>query len=317
MVKIAFWDNCLCECGTTVALYDYAYFNKYLLGNESIVMYNSTRKETEQIIVDQCKAEFEVYGVDDWSKVDDILLKTKCDILYIIKGGGNEGQISKVIKTVVHCVFATNDKHGDVYAAVSDYINGNEDLKYPVVSHMINMPNNGKDMRSQLGIPENATVFGRHGGKCQFNIPYVKNIVYDIAKNHPNIYFLFLNTNQFCPELSNIIHIPLLPRNKIVEFVNTCDAMLWGREMGETFGLAIAEFSINNKPVFYTNGYFNAHCKLLGDKGIFYDQSSLHNMLLHFNKDDAKLKDWNAFKMYEPAIVMKKFKEIFIDPFFP
>jgi len=115
------------------------------------------------------------------------LLKTKCDILYIIKGGQNEGQISKVIKTVVHCVFETNDNHGDVYAAVSDYITGNEDLKYPVVPHMINMPNNGKDMRNQLGIPENATVFGRHGGKCQFNIPYVKNIVYDIARNNSNI----------------------------------------------------------------------------------------------------------------------------------
>ena len=40
MVKIAFWDNCLNERGTTLAIYDYAYYNKKILGNESIIMYN-------------------------------------------------------------------------------------------------------------------------------------------------------------------------------------------------------------------------------------------------------------------------------------
>ena len=312
MVKIAFWDNCLCECGTTVALYDYAYFNKYMLGNESIIMYNTTRTDTIQSVVDEIKKEFEVFGVDNWSKVDDILLKTNCDILYIIKGGNNEGQVSKIIKTVVHCVFNTSDKHGDVYAAVSDYIDGNEDLKYPVVPHMINMPNNGKNMRKELNIPEKATVFGRHGGRCQFNIQYVRNIVFEIAQSNPNIYFVFLNTNRFCPELPNIIHISLLPRNKIVEFINTCDAMLWAREMGETFGLAIAEFCINNKPVFYTRACLNAHCKIIGDKGIYYDNSTLKNLILNFDKEDAKTKDWNAYINYTPEIVMKKFDEIFI-----
>jgi len=39
MVKIAFHDNQLCERGTTVSLYDYAYYNKHYLGNESIIMY--------------------------------------------------------------------------------------------------------------------------------------------------------------------------------------------------------------------------------------------------------------------------------------
>lgn len=34
-------------------------------------------------------------------------------------------------------------------------------------------------------------------------------------------------------------------------FINTCDAMLWARHDGETFGLAIGEFSSKNKPVIY------------------------------------------------------------------
>ena len=36
MVKIAFHDNCLCERGTTTALYDYAYYNKHYLNRLSI-----------------------------------------------------------------------------------------------------------------------------------------------------------------------------------------------------------------------------------------------------------------------------------------
>jgi len=72
MVKIAFWDNCLCERGTTVALYDYAYYNKYLLNNESIIMYNTTRPENDYDVIEKIKKEFDVYGVLNFMYVDDI-----------------------------------------------------------------------------------------------------------------------------------------------------------------------------------------------------------------------------------------------------
>jgi hypothetical protein len=55
MVKIAFWDNCLSERGTTVAMYNYAYYNQTILGNESIIMYNLTRKETDSSVVQMFK----------------------------------------------------------------------------------------------------------------------------------------------------------------------------------------------------------------------------------------------------------------------
>ena len=44
-MNIAFWDNCLCERGTTVALYDYAYYNEILLNNKSFIFYDKSRKE--------------------------------------------------------------------------------------------------------------------------------------------------------------------------------------------------------------------------------------------------------------------------------
>ena len=37
-------------------------------------------------------------------------------------------------------------------------------------------------------IPKGAHVFGRHGGADTFDIPFVQNIIYKIAKNNPEIY---------------------------------------------------------------------------------------------------------------------------------
>jgi hypothetical protein len=65
-------------------------------------------------------------------------------------------------------------------------------------------------MRDELNIPKNAIVFGRHGGNNTFNIRSVMGLVYDIAKNNNNIYFLFVNTQKICPDLPNIIHLDII-----------------------------------------------------------------------------------------------------------
>lgn len=314
MVKIAFWDNCLCERGTTVSLFNYAYYNKHILNNESIIMYNTTRMENNDVVISNFKKHFTVIGVDNFQKVDPILLSEKCDIFYITKAGEHEGQVSHVIKTVVHCVFNYSQPHGNVYAGISNWIGGVYNNRHPVVPYMVSLPDHNNHMRAELNIPESATVFGRHGGYDQFDIPFVHQIVYQVAQSNPNIYFLFMNTRPFCPPLPNIIHIgQIIDLDKKVSFINTCDAMLWARTGGETFGLAIAEFSIRNKPIFATVCGDIAHVEILKDKGIWYNQNNLKSLLTSFHKDGAKNMDWNAYRDYEPEKVMKIFKQIFID----
>ena len=322
MVKIAFWDNSLCERGTAIALYDYAYYNKHILLNESIILYNLTRSDNNNNVINKFKKEFDVIGVNNFNDVGKILLNEKCDILYIIKAGNNEGQVSKVIKTVVHCVFNCNEPHGNVYSAISQFIKGYKQ-NIPVVPHMINLPNHDRNMREELNIPNEAIVYGRHGGYEQFDIDYVHKIVYEVAKKNNNIYFLFVNTKKFCEDLKNIIHIDkIIDLDKKVEFINTCDAMLWGRNDGETFGLSIAEFSSKNKPVIATPNIKHnpktdlAHFHFLKDKGIWYNESNLHNILATFiteeNINEIRTKDWNAFKDYTPEKVIKIFENVFI-----
>jgi hypothetical protein len=59
-VKVAFWDNQLCERGTTLGLYNYAYYNKYLLNNESYIFYDRNNKENKSDIIQKFKKEFDV-----------------------------------------------------------------------------------------------------------------------------------------------------------------------------------------------------------------------------------------------------------------
>ena len=313
MVKIAFWDNYLSERGTTISLFDYAYYNEKILGNQSIIMYNKTRVGSINDVIEKFKSHFEVIGVDNFHEVDNILKDQNCDIFYIIKAGENEGQVSNFCKTVVHCVFNCSFPHGDVYASIAPWVNDNNG-NFPVVPHMINLPSNQDNMRDILNIPQNAVVFGRHGGYEQFDIHYVHNIVYNVALTNPNIYFLFLNTKPFCDPLPNIIHLStVVDLKQKSTFINTCDAMLWARSDGETFGLSIAEFSIKNKPVLCCYSGALSHIHLLKDKAIIYNENNLKDILINFNKEEMQKQDWNAYKDYTPENVMKIFKKVFID----
>lgn len=314
-LTIAFWDNCLCERGTTVALYDYAYYNKYILKNKSIILYDSTRTDTLPLVIEKFKKEFDVFSTDNFNKVDKILVENKCDILYVTKAGENDTKFSRIVKTVIHTVFNCNQPHGDVYASISQWVHNNNG-KYQVVPYIISLPENNLNLRTKLGIPESATVFGRHGGYNQFDIKYVQDIVYQVALERSDIYFLFVNTEKFCNKLPNIIHLDrIIDTNEKVTFINTCDAMIWGRSEGETFGLAIAEFSLKNKPVIATkeNVYDQAHVHLLKDQALWYNEHSLKDILVNFNKEEMSKKDWNAYREYTPDKVMKIFKEVFID----
>ena len=189
---------------------------------------------------------------------------------------------------------------------------------------MINLPHHNKNMREILNIPVDAVVYGRYGGYDAFDIHYVHKIVYDVAKKNPEIYFIFMNTQQFCDYLPNIIHIEkTIDLERKVEFINTCDAMLHARHIGESFGLAIAEFSTKNKPIITTPNFkLNpkvdiAHIYFLKEKGIWYNENNLYSILTTFltkeNRDEISKKDWNAFKDYTPEKVIKQFKKIFID----
>jgi hypothetical protein len=74
-MKITFWDNSLSERGTTISLYNYAYYNKYLLGNESIIMYDLNNPNNDENVIKKFKKEFLVFGFKNFYMVDKVLEK--------------------------------------------------------------------------------------------------------------------------------------------------------------------------------------------------------------------------------------------------
>lgn len=320
---LGFYENQLNERGTSVALYDYAFYNQTILNNKSVIFYEINKNNNAEVIKKFTSTFHKVYAVKHYSEIDEIVLKENIEIMYFIKSGENDNKLSTKCKNVVHCVFTCSEPHGDVYAPISANLKHNNN-RFKEVPHIVNLPEIKEDLRKELDIPTDAIVFGRHGAYEYFNNRYVQEAVYETALNYKNIYFIFVNTEQFCVNLPNVIHLDkIIDLNQKVKFINTCDAMLWGSLVGETFGLSIAEFSSKNKPVITTRCindnpnsvlYQNIHLDLLKDKALIYNNKKDVIHYLTNIKNIIKLKsDWNAYAEYTPEKVMQRFKEVFID----
>ena len=322
-MKIGFYERQLCERGTTVAVFDYAYFNQTMFGNESIIFYlnKPPQEPNSEDVIKKFKNHFKIYGVDRSEDIDEIVKTEGIDMLYQLSLDGNSHIHSRFCKNVVHCVLECKNvaRHFSKMATISeDVFEWKPDT--PIVPHMINLPKHNDNMRDELNIPENAVVFGRYGGETEFNLSYVHHHVIVVDRDHPEIYFLFVNTKNFLPDrlkdsYKNIIFLPKIPdeypQYQKVKFINTCDAMLWGRQCGEAFGIALGEFNIFNKPIICSlTRRHNAHVRILGEKGIYYPNSygdkeldkqlpipakSLPEILVNFNRDEVQKQDWNAY----------------------
>ena len=318
--KVGFWAGHLGERGTDVNMFNYAFYNQKLLGNESYIFYPPSNPHNKEEVINRFKTHFEVIEVASFSEIEKHLVDKKIKYLYDTKVGTDDGNYCKYARHLIHSVFNASQPHGDVYSAISNWVPGvNENCK--VIPYMVDLPNIKTNLRKELNIPDNATVFAGYGGPTQFSIKMTQKAVYNTAKKRKDIYFLFANFNRFCEELPNIIHLPcIVDLDKKVEFINTSDAMIWGRKDGETFGLAIAEFSSKNKPVIATDKkttrctFDKSHVYLLGEKALWYDtQEKLEFILQNFDKDEMAKKDWNAYSDYTPEKVIKIFEEVFFE----
>ena len=316
-LRVAFHSNQIGIRGTEVAMYDYANYNETLLNNKSFIISRQFSPFHDHYAMQKYKDRFgTIMFYNVWDEVEKFIETNQIDVLYMIKSGEDKEPISKKCKTVIHCVFNMNNPHGSVYAAISPLVK-NYNLDSLCVPHMVFLPEIDLDMKNSLKIPQNATVFGYHGGSYSFNIDYVHNVIQNFAENNPNTYFIFLNINNFCKkELPNIIFLPgTADMMEKTTFINTCDAMIHARIEGETFGLAVGEFSIKNKPVITTDICTDiAHIKYLGNNAMIYrNADDLYNIFKTFDRNNSNTNQLNAYIEYTPEKVMKIFKNIFLD----
>lgn len=313
-MKILFHDNALSIRGTTVALFDYAYFCKRFFNIECEFLYNNNLVVNDNSVINKFKSEFGdvVYSYSNKMEMEKIINSASPDIFFMIKNGNNDGVISNICKNYILAVgskISKNDIHGDKYYVCSPWLSKITGIDY--LPHMINLPNVDGDLRDELGIPNDSVVFGRNGGYETFDLPFVKDVIRNILNLRNDYYFLFQNTEKFIDH-PRVLFIGGTPdMNFKVRFINTCDAHLHARQIGESFGLTCGEFSIKNKPVITWNGSPERnHIDILGDKALLYNNyDDLMDLLLTFDKN--KFTDWNCYRDYLPEPVMNKFIKLY------
>ena len=327
-MKIAFHSYQLGERGNEICLHKYAKYNQEILGNDSIIISSSSReapslgrfeKDFKTLLYPQI---WQNNGQNDPLKkaLETIVTEEKIDIFYAIKGGENDRFMPQNCKSIAHCIFRMDEPHGDVYAGVCKYISDKHGGAYPYVFHIIEKEckEEGADLKKELNIPADAVVLGRHGGADTFNLGFVYEPIAKALDHNPNLYFVFLNTNEFYKH-ERVKHLPwTMDERKKARFVNTCDAMIHARFDGEIFSLSTAEFSVGDKPIITWNGqashYDRGHIEILKDKALYYtDAQSLFDLLKNISKEQLDGKDWDAYKdIYSPSNIMRQFDNIFI-----
>ena len=317
---IGFHSNQLCERGTEVALFDYAFYNQTLYGNTSIIFYNKNNSNNKLNVIARFESHFKCYAYTDFAEVDNILLSKGADYFYSI-GQGTDLRMVSACPNCLHDVFQMQP-HGERYATVSKYLSlsfNRPDI--PFVPHIVHFRSECSDnLREILGIPADAFVFGRYGGFNQFDITYVHDAICEFTQMNANVYFIFANTRTFCePRHAQIVHLDTLyDETDKIKFINTCDAMIHARSDGETFGLSIAEFSIRNKPVITTYSSIpnsDAHIEMLGECAIIYrNKTELIHIFKNIKQISASRINWNAYADYTPESVMRQFMNVFIKP---
>lgn len=302
-MQVGFLNNQIDNRGTGNAIFDYAHYNETLLGNQSVI-YTLRNNPTSIYMLHRLINRFgTVYSIDDPREVDNV------DVLYHIKYGNDDGlRTRRGVLYAVHAVFAV-EPHGDRYAAISEWLAGD---RVPFVPHIVHTTRHTGDLRKKLGIPQDAIVFGRHGGRDTFDISWVWEAIHNVLNYRDDIYFLFANTdNGYRGNKKNVIFVDELssPEQKTL-FINTCDYMLHARHRGETFGIAVGEFAIKGKPILTWDGSGErAHLSELAGGALPYaNQQQLEGILQILKKPVVQ----RAYTDFTPHKVMQKFKNVFL-----
>jgi hypothetical protein len=323
-MNIGFFVRHFTERGTEVAIYDYAKYNELLLKNKSFIICFTEQKQkqinfpTVRHSYNKFKSLFEIIEINDITEMSFIIQKYNLSFFYTLTHGFNDiynfdnKNIWKTCKTIKHCVFDTTcPDSSDYYISISEKLNDKFNTKLNVIPHIVQLPDTNENLRNKLNIPNDAFVFGRYGGIDDFNINYVHTTIIEHL-NNSNDYFLFMNTNPF------YIHPRIIYLDMSIDelykstFINTCDVMIHAREVGETFGLSVAEFSSKNKPIITCNIGDIEHIHILGDKCIIYNSDYELSYILKNIKNIINTKNnWNAYTYYSPTNIMNMFDKIF------
>jgi glycosyltransferase involved in cell wall biosynthesis len=320
--KIIFHDNSLSERGTTIAIYDYAFWAREYLDLDPVICFDLNYPSVPGVL-DKFTKEFKVVGYHTPEQLQQGVKQEQPDYFYAIKYGIRDYVIANGPKNLIHSVFNVDSAHvhGDIYAVVSEWQSLKSNRHLPFVPHMLNLSDTDEDLRIELGIPKNALVVGRHGAYDTFDLEFVVDTVKKVLEKRSDIWFVFLNTEKKIEHPRCIYLDRVVDSNRKFKFINTCDAMLHARSYGETFGLSVLEFAAMNKQIIsYDDEHLQTthplggrnHFLFLKDNCFKYSSDQqLGYLLMHLTRknpfDTLYLRD-----QFSPKSVMSIFENVFL-----
>jgi hypothetical protein len=315
-MRVSFDGGRLNERGVAVALYDYAFHTRSLLGVEPFVLHDSS-EGVDDDQVSRFAAAFPLRAYRDPAERAGAIEDARIDVAYALKTRRPRYPSSPCGRTVVHEVFRFFDPHADAYAYISPWMAQTAAAgRYPAVPHIVDPPAPRGDLRAEFGVPANAVVIGRHGGPDQLDVPFVARALAAALDERSDLWVMLLNTNPLLRH-ERIVHVPRAPdRQRVADFVASCDAGLNARRGGEAFGLAIAEYLAQDKPVFvWEGGRDRHHLALVDDPAFrFRDCADLTRAVVAF-EPRAGAGRWRArVEPFGPEAVMRGFAEVFLAP---
>lgn len=312
-MKIGLHANQLDQRGHSTLMYDYASALKKYYGYDLSIV--TSRPRTTHPM--DRFSEFNCILYEDKKELPSIADREKFDVLYMIEAGLDLDSTPTNCKTGVHCVFDMSNPHGTVHAGVSEWLAKffKRELWVP---HIIDVQKTTETLHDDLGIPKDAFIIGRLGGYDQFDLSFVHTAIKRALDRRTDLWFVFLNTKSFI-EHPRVKFIPFQAESSYKgKFINTCDAMIHARSDGETFGLAVGEFSSFNKPIITYDAdywwYMRSHLHILGDMALKYkNEEDAYQYLLQIDKDYVKDIQWDCYsERFSPKNVIDRFNDVFI-----
>lgn len=313
-MRIGFQAGTLNERGMSVALHDYARGVQDKLGHEAFVFYSAAKSAPSVVEkFGQSVTMVPIAPGEDSRRISEPL---KLDFCYYIREGRAGPLDIAADRSGVHAVFRHFEPHGDVYAYVSPWLAAwMSGGLAPAVPHIVDLPTPMGTLRDELSIPADAHVVGRYGGFDQFNLPFAHTAVAEALQKRSNLWFLFVNTEKFIDHPRALFLPPIIRPEEKARFIATCDAGLNAKKIGESFGLAIAEFLMFGKPVYSWAGGMDQNHVVMTPKSdwIYKTRRDLVRLLADYTPSlqDADLARGSVAR-YLPSQVMQTFDEVFL-----
>ena len=310
-MNIAFYIDEMNFRGVANSTYEYALSNEKILKNKSIIFYNKINYRNKKEVIKKFKKKFKVIKVSRFDEINRYKKIFSIKYLYTQKSGNKDKWVSNDIKTLVHCVYPQklDQIHGFKYSYVSELLSIKfSNNKIPHIPYITEQKKIKSNLKKKLKIKKNKLVFGCHGGESSFDMKFAQNCLLNVVKKRKDIIFLFLNIKKFCkhPQIKFIKGTSDEVLKK--KFINTCDAMIYGRSLGESFGLACGEFAMQNKEIIsykfnrHTSHKYNIPIKYFFE---YYSYNSLYNLLLNYKKKTYQINYSCKYKNYNKKKVMK------------